>query len=142
MGFIIKLTINIIALFFVVNIVPGIRASGWESLVVASVLIGLLNAFVRPALLLLTLPINIMSLGMFTLLINAFMLYLASRAVKGFVIESFWSAFFAALFFSFISFLLNLIMIPKANITFFAYSRKNINKKDENVIDVEGKIVD
>ena len=144
MSFIIRLLINIIALFFVVNIVPGIQAAGWEALVVAAVIIGLLNSFLRPLLILLTLPITILSMGIFTLFINALMFYLAAKVVKGFTVESFWSAFLAALIFSIISFILNIIFSPTTSVRFGAYrsSPPPQKKNDDDVIDVEGKIVE
>ena len=143
MSFAIKLAVNIMALFFVVNIVPGITASSWQSLVVAAVIIGALNTFLRPVLILLTLPISILSIGLFTLIINGFMFYLASIVVKGFVVANFWSAFFAALLFSLTSFILNTIFSQGLNIRFGSSGPTTPDrKKYDNVIDVEGKVVD
>ena len=143
MGFAIKLAVNIIALFFVVNIVPGISASSWQALVVAAVIIGALNTFLRPFLILLTLPISILSIGLFTLIINGFMFYLASMVVKGFTVASFWSAFFAALLFSLASFILNTIFSPGLTIRLGSPGRTAPDrKKYDNVIDVEGKVID
>lgn len=143
MGFLIKLVINIIALFFVVNIVPGISASSWESLIVAAVIIGLLNSFLRPVLILLTLPINILSVGLFTLVINGFMFFLASKVVKGFVVTDFFSAFLAAILFSIASVILNTIFSPGLVIrTGPTAPKSTTGKKNNDVIDVEGKVVD
>ena len=138
----IRLAVNIIALFFVVNIVPGISASGWGALVTAAVIIGLLNAFLRPVLILLTLPISILSVGIFTLVINGFMFYLASMVVKGFVVESFWSEFFASIIFSVISFVLNIAFSPRLDMRLGPRSGEGRLKKDDDAIDVEGRTVD
>jgi putative membrane protein len=73
------------------------------------VVIGLLNAFLRPIVLLFTLPVTIMKLGLFTLVINGAMFYLAASLVEGFHVTGFGAAFLAALLFSIISFTLNAI---------------------------------
>ena len=82
-------------------VIPGISISNWFSAFCLAVVLGILNTFLRPALLFLTLPVTILSLGLFALVINTFIIYLASYIVPGFYINSFWSAFFfgIALFF-------------------------------------------
>jgi len=73
-------------------ILPGVTlASFWTALVVALVL-GLLNAFIKPLLIILTLPINILTLGLFTLVINALVIMMASAIVPGFKVDGFWYA--------------------------------------------------
>jgi putative membrane protein len=109
-SFLIRWFINTISLFAVVNIVPGITANRWTAMVIAALVIGLLNAFLRPLILLLTLPVNLATLGLFTLLVNAFLFYLASFLVKGFLITGFWNAFLGALVFSIISSLLSMLI--------------------------------
>lgn len=142
-SFFIKWLANTIALFVVIHTIAGVSASNWQVVIIAAFVIGLLNAFLRPVLILLTLPFTIFSLGLFTLIINAFMFYLASKFVIGFTVAGFWSAFWAALLFSVLSFIMNLAFTPK--ISFRSHSFKKSSgsrKKYENVIDVEGKIVD
>jgi len=102
-GFFIRWLIHGLSLVVVVNIISGIRVDNW---------LGLLNAFLRPILLLFTLPINVLTLGIFTLFINAGLFSLASWLVKGFSVAGFWNAFFGALVFSITSGLLNLIFNP------------------------------
>lgn len=114
--FLIKWFINIVALFAVVHMIAGVRVDTWQTAVVAALVLGMLNAFLRPFFIMMTLPFNILSLGILTLFINGFMFYLAARFVKGFSVSSFWSAFWAALLFSIISFLLNILLSPKINI--------------------------
>ncbi len=111
--FLLKWFINTVSLFAVVNIISGITVRSWVSAVAAALVLGLLNAFLRPLILLLTLPANLLTLGLFTLLVNAFMFYLASVLVKGFEISDFGHAFLGALVFSVISFLLNLLIQPE-----------------------------
>ncbi|MEI8175509.1 MAG: phage holin family protein [Candidatus Omnitrophota bacterium] len=101
--------VTVAALFIVVKTMPGIQVQDLQTTIVAALVIGLLNAFLRPFLVMLTLPFTILSLGIFTLFINGFIFYIAPRLVKGFVVADFWSAFWAALLFSVISFLLNVL---------------------------------
>jgi putative membrane protein len=109
-SFLVRWFINTISLFAVVNIVPGIYTSRWTSMVIAALVLGLLNAFLRPLILLLTLPVNLATLGLFTLVVNACLFYLASYLVKGFLISGFWNAFVGALVFSIISFMLSMLI--------------------------------
>ena len=76
--------VNTTALLVVVHMVSGINIDRWQTTFVASLVLGLLNTFIRPVLILLTLPVNVLTLGIFTLFINGFMFYLASSLVKGF----------------------------------------------------------
>ncbi|MFA6142542.1 MAG: phage holin family protein [Candidatus Omnitrophota bacterium] len=139
-NFLIKWFVNIITLFVVIHIIAGVSANSWETIIVAALVLGLLNAFVRPVLILFTLPFTILTLGFFTLIINAFMFYIASKFVKGFEVINFWSAFWAALLFSIISSILNFLLAPKMNIRYASFrqgpgpSRK---VDDDNVIDIE-----
>jgi putative membrane protein len=105
-----KWLINAIALFVVVNVVSGISVERWQTLLVGALVLGLLNAFLRPVLLLLTLPVNVLTLGLFTLVLNGLIFYLAAWLVEGFHVTGFWSSFVAALVFSIVSFLLNLLI--------------------------------
>ena len=101
--------INTLALLVVVNIVPGISVERWETLLVGALVLGLLNTFLRPLLFILTLPVTMVTLGLFTLVLNGVIFYLAAWLVKGFYVTGFWSSFVAALVFSIVSFLLNLL---------------------------------
>jgi putative membrane protein len=89
--------LNTLILLIVANIVPGVGFASFWAALITSLVLGLLNALVRPILLLLTLPINFLTLGLFTLVINALIFWLASSIVKGFEISSFGAALLAAI---------------------------------------------
>lgn len=114
-GFFVRWLIHGVSLVVVVNIISGIRVDSWQTMAIAALVLGLLNAFLRPILLLFTLPINVLTLGIFTLFINAGLFSLASWLVTGFFVAGFWNAFFGALAFSITSGLLNLIFNPDRN---------------------------
>src|SRR3989339_937049 len=89
--------LNTFVLILVSLLTPGVSFESFWSALITSIVLGLINAIIRPIMIILTLPINILTLGLFTLVINALMFWLASAIVKGFVVTDFWSAFFAAL---------------------------------------------
>ncbi len=85
----------------------GIRVAGFMSALGAAAILGILNAFFRPIALILTLPINLLTLGLFTFVINAVMLKMASGVIGGFEVHGFWTAVFGSLIISLISWGLN-----------------------------------
>lgn len=95
--------INALILMGIAYIVPGIEVISFWTALIVSLVLALVNAVIKPIILLLTLPINILTLGLFTLIINGFMFWLVSTIVKGFTITNFWSAVIAALIYSLIS---------------------------------------
>jgi putative membrane protein len=88
-------------------LLDGIQVSGFFSAVFAAAVLGILNAFFRPIILILTLPINILTMGLFTFVINALLLMMASGIISGFNVHGFWSAVFGALLISVVSWLIN-----------------------------------
>ena len=84
----------------------GIRFSNAFSLIFAALLLGFANAIVRPLLVILTLPLSLLTLGFFLLVINALMLLLVSVLVRGFTVSGFWTAFFASIFITVVSFVI------------------------------------
>lgn len=110
-GFLIKWAINSIAIFIVAHIVKGIEVPHPATVLVVALVLGIINAFLRPLIILITLPINIFTLGISTLFINGALFYLVSKIVKGFVITGFWPAFWGYILFSIISFLLSLLVM-------------------------------
>lgn len=107
-----KLAINALALVVVTCIFKGIRLDNNQALLAAAVVLALVNTYLRPFVILLTLPINILTLGLFTLVINALMLELVSWLIPAFHIDNFWTALGGALVISIISFLLNWFLRP------------------------------
>ena len=81
-----------IAIIVASYILPGVTLSGFGTALLVALVLGLLNTFIKPLLLILTLPINILTLGLFTLVINALIIMLASSIVKGFAIGGFVNA--------------------------------------------------
>ena len=99
------LTIAIIIAFYLLN---GIRVSGFLSALSAAAILGILNAFFRPILIMLTpLPLNIMTLGIFAFVINAILLLMASGVISGFELDGFWPALSGSLLISVVSWVLN-----------------------------------
>lgn len=111
--FLTKWIINSLAIFIVTYIVKGIQVANPLTAIVVALVLGIINAFLRPFIILITLPINIFTLGIFTFFINGFLFYLVSKIVKDFVITGFWPAFFGSLLFSAISLFLSLMVIKK-----------------------------
>src|SRR6059036_1657253 len=106
-GLVVRWLVSAVALYLTSMIVRGIEINGIFPLLFAAITIGVLNAIVRPVILLLTLPLNILTLGLFTLVVNAAMLKLASEVVRGFEVHGFWSALGGWLLLSFFTFLIN-----------------------------------
>ena len=115
-GLLIKWIINSLAILIVTYIVKGIQVASPLTAIVVALVLGIINAFLRPFIILITLPINIFTLGTFTFFINGFLFYMVSKIVKGFVIAGFWPAFFGSLLFSTISFLLSLLINKEGRI--------------------------
>ena len=109
-GLVIRWLVSAVALYLTSLIVRGIEIQGVVPLLFAAVTIGILNAVVRPFVLLLTLPLNLLTLGLFTLVVNGLMLWMASKVVIGFVVHGFWAAIGGWLVMSFFTFLINLLI--------------------------------
>ena len=103
MSLLIRWVLNTLALFLVVKIVPGFFSEDWVSLAIAAAVLGLLNAIIRPILFVLTLPLTVVTLGLFLLVLNAIMLELTAWVVPGFDISGFGWAMVGALVLSIIS---------------------------------------
>lgn len=103
MPFFIHWGITSLALWLASLIFSGIRFSSTGSLVLAALLLGFANAVIRPLFIILTLPLTLVTLGLFLLVINALMLLLVSAVVRGFTISGFWTAFFASIFIAILS---------------------------------------
>lgn len=106
---ILRWLINALVLMLLANILRGIEISSFYTALITALALGIVNALIRPLVILLTLPVNILTLGFFTLVINAVLFWFVSTFIKGFNITDFWSAFWGALLFSIFAILLNFI---------------------------------
>jgi putative membrane protein len=102
-GLLIRWLVNAGALWLIAYAIEGIEVSGPLAAIIAAAVLGIINAILRPILILLTLPINLLTLGLFTFIINGGMLYLAGTLVRGFEVHGFWAAVFGALILSIVS---------------------------------------
>ena len=109
------LTFSIIATSYLID---GIQVSGFVSAFFAAAILGILNAFFRPILLILTLPVNILSLGLFTFVINAIVLMMVSGVISGFEVYGFWSAMFGSLLISLVSWLLTSFISERGTVQY------------------------
>ena len=106
-AFLIRWMVTTVAVFVAVKLPLGIRCESAGALLAASLLLGVINAFVRPAILLLSLPFIIVTMGLFIFVVNALLLLLVSWLVPAFVVGGFWSAFFGAIVIGIVSWLLS-----------------------------------
>lgn len=102
-GFLLRWLFNGVAMYVTTILPIGIRATDTTTIIVAALVLGLVNASIRWILLILTLPLNIITLGLFTLVINALMLYIVRAVVPGFQFDTFGSAFVGALIIAVVS---------------------------------------
>lgn len=103
----IKWVLLALSLLFVAWIVPGISFAGFMAALWSALLIGIINIFIRPILLFLTLPLNLLTLGLFTFIINAFLFWVVSHIVPGFMVADFMAALLGSILLSVISLFLN-----------------------------------
>lgn len=99
--------LNAVALLVVAYILPGIVVASFGSALIAALVLGLLNTLVKPLLIVLTLPITIVTLGLFLLVLNALVFWFAGSILKGFQVEGFWWAVIGAIVYSLVSGLLS-----------------------------------
>jgi putative membrane protein len=116
-GILIRWLTTTAAILAAAYLLDGIQVSSFLTAVIAAAILGILNAFFRPIVLLLTLPINILSLGLFTFIINAVMLKMASGIIPGFSVYGFWAAVFGSFLISIISWLLNAFISEQGSLT-------------------------
>jgi len=102
--------INAIALLVLPHVVSGIHLRSVGTAFAVAIVLGLINALLRPILVLLTLPVTVLTLGLFILVINALLFQLAAYLLKGFEVSGFWAAFFGAILYSLISWVLSALV--------------------------------
>ena len=124
-GLVIRWLVLAAAIMAASYLLEGIEVKGFFPALGAAAMLGILNAFFRPVLLILTLPINILSLGLFTFIINALMLKMASGVIPGFDIRGFWTALFGALIITLISWLLNAFISERGRVEFIDLKKRD-----------------
>ncbi|CCD36330.1 Predicted membrane protein [Candidatus Paraburkholderia kirkii UZHbot1] len=107
--------INALALLIITYLMPSIHIRSFGTALVIAVVLGLINAIIRPILIILTLPVTIVTLGLFILVVNALCFWLCSSLLKGFEVSGFWSAFFGSILYSIVSWLLAALVFGNRN---------------------------
>lgn len=105
-------------------LLEGIEARGFLPVLGAAAMLGILNVFLRPILIILTLPINILSFGLFTLIINALLLKMVSGVISGFEVHGFWPAFWGALIITIINWLLHSLINDRGRVGYIDLKQK------------------
>jgi putative membrane protein len=112
LSFLARWFVTAVAVLAASKLVSGIACDDYGSLAVAALLLGIINALVRPVLFFVTLPVNVLTLGLFTLVINGALFLLVGRVVRGFYVADFWAGFWGAIMVSIVSFLVGLVVRP------------------------------
>src|SRR5574337_1207746 len=124
-GFFFCWSMNLLALIIAAGMISGIRIESIEMGILAAGILSVVNAVIRPVVLILTLPINVLTLGLFTLVVNAAMLKLVSVVVPGLMIDSFKAAFFGAFIISVVSWMLNIFVAGDGRFVFIKRAGKD-----------------
>lgn len=111
MGLIIKWLLNGVAIVITAYLLPGVSLSGFGAALITALVLGLINTFIKPVLMLLTLPLNILTLGLLTFVINALLIMLTSALVSGFTVHGFGWALLFSLVLSIVSYILNVVVL-------------------------------
>lgn len=106
---------NALALLAVAYLLPGVHVDGFSAALIAALVLGLINTLIRPLLILLTLPVTVLTLGLFILVINGLLFWFAGSVLKGFEVGGFWVAVIGALLYSILSSIFSLL-IPKNSV--------------------------
>ena len=123
-GFVIRLLINAVGLWLAASIVPGIELSGPYTLLFAALLMGIVNALIRPIVVVLTLPLTVVTFGLFLLVVNAGMFGLVAWILDGFVVDGFFSALFGWLIVSVVSAVASWFVGPKGRYELMIVERR------------------
>ncbi len=111
--FVLRVLVNAVAIYFVANYLSrGLSVTGLGSALAAALILGIANAIIRPVLLFFTLPINLLTIGLFTFVINGLMLQLTDLFVSGMNVSGFWSAVWASILISIVSLFINSLVMP------------------------------
>lgn len=123
-GIVLRTLISMLGLFLASALVPGVSISGAWTFIFAAVLLGLVNAFVRPIAFVLTLPITLVTLGLFLLVLNAGMFALVAAMLDDFFVAGFWSALFGAIIVSITSTIASWYIGPDGRIEVIVVNRR------------------
>lgn len=111
MFFLLRLLIHMVAILIIAYLLPNlIRVNGLLTGLVAAFLLGIVNAVIRPILVILTFPLTLLTLGLFLLVINGLMLWLVAALVRGFYVKGFWGALFGSILISIVSWILSRVL--------------------------------
>jgi putative membrane protein len=122
-GFVLRVVTVAIGLWLAAEILPGIDFDDGWTLLAAALVLGIVNAFIRPVIVILTLPITILTLGFFLLVINAAMLGLVAWLLDGFQVAGFWSALFGSVIVSLVSWMASWFIGPKGRMEMMVVER-------------------
>ncbi|MEO6077918.1 MAG: phage holin family protein [Candidatus Andersenbacteria bacterium] len=109
MNIILKWILSALAIMLTAYLLPGVVVTGLTAALIAALVLGLLNAFIKPLLVLLTLPVTILSLGLFTFVINTVLVLITSKLVSGFLVVDFWNGLLFSLIFSIVTSLFSIL---------------------------------
>jgi len=123
-GLVIRWLILTVAILLAAYLIDGIRVSSFHAVLLAAAVLGVLNTLLRPVLILLTLPLNILTLGLFTFLINAFILKLTSGIIPGFDVTGFWPAVFGALVIGIVNWILGIFISDSGKVDYIDMRKK------------------
>lgn len=112
--FLVHLVLTALLLLAVARIVPGVSVSGFGSALIAALILGLVNALVRPLVVVVTIPITIVTLGLFLLVLNALLFWGVASVLPGFHVTGFWAAVLGAILYSVIGSLLSMLIPDRA----------------------------
>ena len=127
-GILIRWLILTVAILSAAYLLDGMEVRGFTSAFFAAAVLGILNAVLRPVLIILTLPLNILSLGLFTFVINAFLLKMASGVIPGFEVHGFWPALFGSLIISLASWLLSSLINDRGRVEVIDLKKRSGNR--------------
>jgi len=116
MGFLLRVLVNAAAIYVVAHIVPGVAVASLWAALGAGLVLGLINAIVRPILIVLTLPITLVTLGLFLFVLNAFCLWLTAQFVTGFSVHGFWPAVLGSILVTVVSWILTAFVSDRGRV--------------------------
>jgi len=111
MPIIIRWLVMVLAIMISSYLIPGVAIAGFWAALWLALFLGIINVLIKPVLILITLPINILTLGLFTFVINALLILLAASVINGFSVSGFWAAMLFSIVLSIVSYILNSLFV-------------------------------